>query len=179
MYPPAPMQTMNLERTVEDFVRANGLDERAADALRGCAPHVLHAVLERGDLAGAHNASSAVIGRIKDAQNAMPRDAMPGPSPHGPAGGRDSYAMHGGWGPPPTYPSAPTQSTSYLGRSVEDFIRANDLDERAADALRSCTPHVLQVVLERGDLAGVRNPSSAVLGRIKDAQNAMPRDAMP
>merc|ERR550514_1655203 len=159
------MQSMNLERTVEDFVHANGLDERAADALWNCAPHVQQAVLERGDLAGARNPSSAVLGRIKDAQNSMPRDAMPGPSPHGPAGGGAGY---GSWGPPAAYPSAPMQSTSY----VEDFIRANDLDERAVDALRNCAPHVQRVVLERGDLAGVRNPSSAVLGRIKDAQNA-------
>merc|ERR1719221_836959 len=54
---------------------------------------------------------------------------------------------------------------------VECFILVNSLDQRASDALRGCRPDVQQAVLQRGSVLETHNPSAAVLGRIRDAQN--------
>jgi hypothetical protein len=55
------------------------------------------------------------------------------------------------------------------GYSVEQFVTENELDERAIQTLMECSPHVQQVVMARGDLKDARNPSAALLGRIKEA----------
>lgn len=55
---------------------------------------------------------------------------------------------------------------------VDAFIAENELDDRAAESLRSSNPAVQQVVMSRGDLKDARNPSAALLGRIKDANNS-------
>jgi len=60
---------------------------------------------------------------------------------------------------------------------LESFIAVNCLDSRAADKLRSCPPAVQDAVLARGDLTDARNPSSAVLGRIKDAMMVLTEGA--
>merc|ERR1719361_1812811 len=52
---------------------------------------------------------------------------------------------------------------------VEEFIRNNRLDERAADALREAPADVQETVISRGDLSETRNPSSALIGRLRDA----------
>lgn len=122
---------------VEDFITSNALDERAADAVRGCNPGVQRIVIDRGSLEDARNPSSAVLGRIKDASSSA-----------------------GGWAPSPV---------GFV--SAQSFIKENGIDERAAEALVACKPSVQQAVLSRGSLKDARNPSSALLGRIKDAQN--------
>lgn len=162
-------QATTLASIVEDFIHANGLDERAAEALRSCQPFVQEAVMERGDLVGTRNPSSAVLARIKDAQ-------------HGPVGDRDGCAgglsnVRGAAGSDVTgygnRGGGQRRGRSYsLEEATEDFIHANYLDERAGEALRSCPPSVQEAVLDRGDLVGTRNPSSAVLARIKDIQSA-------
>lgn len=53
---------------------------------------------------------------------------------------------------------------------VEEFIVAQGLDERATTALREADPVVQQTVLEEGDVSQARNPSSLVIGRIRDAK---------
>mmetsp|Transcript_25306 Transcript_25306/g.72871 ORF Transcript_25306/g.72871 Transcript_25306/m.72871 type:complete len:373 (-) Transcript_25306:46-1164(-) len=54
---------------------------------------------------------------------------------------------------------------------VEDFIKNNEVDESAADMLRSASPTVQRTVLSRGELKTARNPSSALLSRIRDAKS--------
>lgn len=53
---------------------------------------------------------------------------------------------------------------------IEEFIQKNNVDDRAAEALRSCSVHLQKQVIETGDLTRTRNPSSVVLSRIRDAQ---------
>merc|ERR1719183_719278 len=97
--------------------------------------------MERGDVKDCRNPSSAILGRIKDAQKA---GSFGGSSPRGNATPED----------------------------VEQFIAEGGLDDRAQDALRGCPPDVQRVVIDRGPLTDTRNPSSAVLGRIRDAQGS-------
>ena len=52
---------------------------------------------------------------------------------------------------------------------VEDFIGENALDERAAAALREASPDLRDAVMMRGSLRDTRNPSAALLGRLRDS----------
>lgn len=125
---------------IDEFVRANDVDDRAANDLRDCPPDVQRKVLARGELSSARNPSAALLARIRDARVSTSVGNMMG-------GG----AMRG-------------------SADVEDFIKANDVDESAADSLRSSSPGVQRTVLARVDLRSVRNPSSALLARIRDAK---------
>lgn len=53
---------------------------------------------------------------------------------------------------------------------IEEFIRKNDVDESAAKSLQECPPDLQRVVLSRGELSTARNPSAALLTRIRDAR---------
>ncbi|CAK0879524.1 unnamed protein product, partial [Prorocentrum cordatum] len=55
-------------------------------------------------------------------------------------------------------------------QDLEVFIAASGIDDRAADTLRGCPPHVQQAVMARGDLTTAKNPSAAMLARIRDAE---------
>eukprot|EP00419_Tripos_fusus_P046466 CAMPEP_0172815088 /NCGR_PEP_ID=MMETSP1075-20121228/11576_1 /TAXON_ID=2916 /ORGANISM="Ceratium fusus, Strain PA161109" /LENGTH=316 /DNA_ID=CAMNT_0013654919 /DNA_START=95 /DNA_END=1042 /DNA_ORIENTATION=+ len=124
---------------IEDFIRANDVDDRAAADLKGCPPDVQRKVLARGELSSARNPSAALLARIRDAR----------------VSGSGSLGL----------------SNGMRGSSdVEDFIRANDVDESAADSLRSSSPTIQRAVLSRGELKTARNPSSALLARIRDAK---------
>jgi len=125
---------------IDDFIRANDVDDRAAADLRDCPPEVQRKVLARGELSSARNPSAALLARIRDA-----RASGGGGGGEG-AGGPRSNA------------------------DVEDFIRTNGVDESAADSLRSSSPTVQRAVLGRGELKTARNPSSALLARIRDAK---------
>jgi len=59
-----------------------------------------------------------------------------------------------------------------LAQRVDAFIDCNKIDARAAHALRDCGPAIQEVVINRGGLETVRCASSALLGRIRDAQEA-------
>jgi len=133
---------------VEAFIYANGLDGRAADALRTCPPEVAQAVMARGTLEGARNPSSAVLGRIKDAQALSCAPAQ-------------GLLAEGGF----------TGRVLSAGE-IETFLEEHGCDERAAEALRTAAPEVQAYVIERGSLKDARNPSSAVLGRLRDAASA-------
>lgn len=54
--------------------------------------------------------------------------------------------------------------------SIEEFIRNNGVDERGAEALRTAPPATQEAVLASGDFVGVKNPSSALMSRIRDAE---------
>jgi len=174
--PQAPASRSGFAATLEDFIRANGIDDRAADTLRQCSSRVQEAVLDRGDLHGTRNPSSALLSRIRDATPAhgsgngySDRDGQGGSSR---GYSRDDYGGHGGHGG--------KDARSYsMGDAVEEFIRANYLDERASEALRSCPPDCQEAVLNRGDLQGTRNPSSVLLSRLRDLQGPLPPPGRP
>mmetsp|Transcript_109600 Transcript_109600/g.199576 ORF Transcript_109600/g.199576 Transcript_109600/m.199576 type:complete len:595 (+) Transcript_109600:78-1862(+) len=136
------------EVQVEEFIQSNTLDERAADCLRNAGPDVQYAVMSRGNLHDARNPSSAALGRIKEAQQK--------------GAGR-------GYGGGNLYQRAVDDA---LAATVQAFVTQNNLDERAQDALMNSPSDVVQAVIGRGSLADAKNPSSAVLGRIKDAKAA-------
>lgn len=129
---------------IDDFIRSNDVDDRAANDLRDCPADIQRKVLARGELSTARNPSAALLARIRDARNS------------GTAGG---YRDSGGSG--------------RNGVEIEDFIKGNDVDESAADSLRSSSPTIQRAVLARGDLKSARNPSSALLARIRDAKSGI------
>merc|ERR1719356_983586 len=118
---------------IDDFVRSNDIDERAAADLRNCPGDIVRKVLARGELSTARNPSAALLARIRDA--------------------RSSPSVSGGG-----------------GAEVEEFIKNNDVDESAADMLRSSDASIQRTVIGRGELKTARNPSSALLSRIRDAK---------
>eukprot|EP00439_Symbiodinium_sp_Y106_P032446 s6723_g3.t2 len=131
------------EEEVQDFLEANDVDSRAAADLRECPVEVQRKVLARGDLHSARNPSAALLARIRDARSAASQ-------------------------PPASEGASPSASLE-----VEEFIRHNKVDESAADSLRGCSPSVQHAVLARGELKTARNPSSALLSRIRDAKNGV------
>jgi len=133
---------------LETFISENTLDDRAAELLRATAPEVQAAVMARGSLRDTRNPSSAVLGRIKDAQ-----------------AGQKQQSWGGGGN------AAPSSQPGLYG-NVDDFIQEYHIDQRAAEALRGASHDVQQAVLARGGLQDARNPSSAVLGRLRDAKQA-------
>jgi len=141
---------------LERFIKQNNLDERAVEALQSATPEVVRAVIDRGSLKETRNPSSAVLGRLKDAQS---------------SGGGKGYVGNGsGW-----MAGAPAM----MGwNPVAAFIRENNIDQRAADSLMSAPHDVQQFVLSRGGLENTRNPSSALLGRIRDAPTQMAESGM-
>eukprot|EP00435_Cladocopium_sp_Y103_P016704 s1619_g4.t1 len=66
--------------------------------------------------------------------------------------------------------SSDEESKPPTAEEVDEFIRHNKVDESAAQDLRECPPEVQKRVLGRGDLNSARNPSAAVLVRIRDAR---------
>merc|ERR1711953_1545727 len=56
---------------------------------------------------------------------------------------------------------------------LEAFIAESNLDQRAAGCLMSELPDVQKAVMSRGTLADCTNPSSALMGRIKDAKSSL------
>ncbi|CAJ1431069.1 unnamed protein product [Effrenium voratum] len=130
---------------VEAFIWENGLNERAADALRSVGPAVQRKVLEQGSLQGTREPSAACIGRIGKLQK--------------------SSAEPGRWQEP--FRGAENE--------VEQFILDNALDQSSSAILRSCSPDVQQLVLEQGSLASCREPSAGCVGRIRRAEAALGR----
>merc|ERR1712232_316243 len=53
---------------------------------------------------------------------------------------------------------------------VEAFLAEHGIDDSASNDLRGCPPEVQRLVLDRGTLADVTNPSRALIGRIKNAR---------
>ncbi|CAK9045204.1 unnamed protein product [Durusdinium trenchii] len=128
------------EDELEDFIKDNNVDSRAASDLRDCTGEVQRKVIARGDLSSARNPSAALLARIRDARN---------------SGGTVTRGHHAGGSTP----------------ELEEFIAHNKVDESAADSLRSCSPEVQRTVIARGELKTARNPSSALLSRIRDAKS--------
>jgi hypothetical protein len=135
----------------EKFIGANSLDERAANALRGCAPKVQQVAMGKGNLKGCTNPSAAMLGCIRDATETVAR-------------GRVSAVAQG---------DGPLVEPG----EVDKFLNEHpDLDERARGALHNCPPQVQRIVLDLGVLAQTSNRSfnvsACLLGRIRQAQRA-------
>jgi len=203
------------EDEVELFILECGLDERAADAMRSCAPRDQRFVIDRGSTQTTRNPSSAILGRIRDAKKAsaglggpamsnssgaggmsdyqqmlvallgIVQDASsssgsawsggsPGPGMMGGGGCggglRDGMSGGGGGGWKATRVAAQPGAGAEVSQEVADFVTQNNLDSRAANDFLTESPEVQAAVMARGDLAGTRNPSSAMLGRIRDAK---------
>merc|ERR550532_3513882 len=87
--------------------------------------------------------------------------------------GYSGYAGYGGYGAAADIPAATVPDMEALSPgAVDRFIVDNRLDDSAARLLRSERPEVQAAVIGRGSLADCRNPSSAVMGRIRDAKMA-------
>lgn len=60
-----------------------------------------------------------------------------------------------------------------LSDEIDKFVRDNTLDPAAARDLRQEIPSVQFAVLDRGDLKNCKNPSGALIGRIRDAKRGV------
>mmetsp|Transcript_33240 Transcript_33240/g.91593 ORF Transcript_33240/g.91593 Transcript_33240/m.91593 type:complete len:566 (+) Transcript_33240:217-1914(+) len=158
---------------VERFISENLLDEKAATNLRQEPPQIQRAVIDRGSLRECTNPSSALIGRIRDAKlqvkygSSGPMDPLPSR-----AGG--VAGLGSGGNAPDIGARAASANSQEGGSKVEQFIAENRLDEGAARALRAELPDVQNAVMDRGSLMACANPSSAVMGRIRDAKLQRP-----
>jgi len=165
---------------LERFIVDNKLDDVAAQNLRAEAPQIQRLVMDRGSLAECLNPSSAVIGRIRDAKLQVKYGASPDACRGGRTGLGPGGPLTGGSNDPLGYSTLQQQALqsdsqqqgyrAVAGDEVEAFIRMNRLDETAARNLRAEPPRVQAAVLDRGSLAECMNPSSALIGRIRDAK---------
>merc|ERR1719296_258902 len=71
-----------------------------------------------------------------------------------------------GMGAAPAMPGAPPPGSN---PEVEAFIATNPVDFQAASRLRALPPHLQRHVLMRGTLSGVRDSSSVLMSRVRDA----------
>lgn len=162
---------------VEKFILDNGLDERATDSLMSCSPQVQRMVIDRGGLSETRNPSSCVLGRIKDAKAGsgggswgsppmMMMQMMKGMMMKGGFGKGGGMSGFGGGGK--------GFGGGCKGGDIRRFCEENWLDDDAATQLMNESKAVQAAVMARGSLADARNPSAAVLGRIKDAKRSSP-----
>merc|ERR1719215_327964 len=140
---------MGLEDDVEDFIKRSAVDDRAAAVLRGEDEKTQRAVLDRGEMSDCTNPSAALMARIRVAKESSGGGSARPRSPP-----RGSGPMEG----------APTQ------KEIDDFIKDNDIDERAARQLKESSGAVQKNVLDRGGLTDCRNPSAVCLARLRDAK---------
>lgn len=64
----------------------------------------------------------------------------------------------------------PPQPGDASADEVDAFVVTNNLDAHAAQIFRGERPLIQRMVLDRGSLLECKNPSSAVMGRIRDAK---------
>lgn len=147
---------------VEEFVLSNQLNERAAHALRTVPPAVQQAVLDLGGLQGCRDPSAGCLGRIH-------RFQMQGLPVHLTDPGLGVLNLNGALqrleGAAAGFPLAVSQE------EIDTFIIANNVNERAANALRTVGPVVQRAVIDLGSLLSCRDPSAGLLGRIHRAQS--------
>lgn len=171
---PCTDQGVDMSTEVEAFIITNGLDERAAKALREEPSAVQTVVIQRGGCAECSNPSATVLGRIRDANHAGIGKGGKG------KGGWDPWSMMAAaakgawdWGPYARSAAAAYGKGGGKGKGalaeVEMFIAEMGLDEASAKSLRQTTPMVQAAVIARGSVKTCKNPSSAIIGRIAEA----------
>jgi len=122
---------------VDQFCIDNGIDEEASNQLKELEIDMQREVLGRGPLSDARNPSAVLLSRI--------RQLRTGGAKRGGGSGRDR---------------------EYWNRKIADFVRDNDLDDRARTCLQESDEDVLQELFRR-PLTDARNPSAVVLSRIR------------
>ncbi|CAE8650944.1 unnamed protein product, partial [Polarella glacialis] len=159
----------DLFRRVEEFLSGGLADERSQDVLRGCAPHVQEEVVARGGLGGTRNPSAVLLSRIRDAEGGDPARKGAGKGPPPPQ--QVAYEA-----PPPFSGVSQRPRRGPSPREVEDFLDYYRIDRESAESFMACHPEVQQEIMDHG-LEGARNPSSALLARIRDLGDRQPRSA--
>lgn len=134
----------SLDAAVLRFISSHDVDDKAASALCNAAPTVQRIVMERASFKNIHNPSAAVMAQIRDLSTVT----LP---PKG-----DALAG----------------SARPVDAAVLDFIRTHDLDNQAANALRSVSSALQQSVMQKVDFARVRNPSAVVMAHLREAVSA-------
>lgn len=125
---------------VDEFLKRNEVDPRAAGDLRDCPPDLQRKVLDRGDLNSARNSSAALIVRIRDARMDA-KDASRGP--------RTNQGL----------PST---------KELNEFIQQYGVDEEGAAALRSASPTMKRNVLNSNEFANSHNINALLVARIRN-----------
>lgn len=129
---------------VEAFLTVNPVDQGTGFRFRALPLNLQRLVMMRGSLVGTRDPSAVLMSRVRDAIQ---------------SGGSNVGGM-GTPQPPPSSLSSP---------EVEAFIASNPVDFQAASRLRSLPPHLQRMVLIRGSLSGVRDSSSVLMSRVRDA----------
>jgi len=135
---------------IEWFISDNDLNERSSEALRGASAIVQRSVLEQGSLNGCREPSAGCIGRIAKAQREISNGTTYAAGP----------AFHA------------QQPVGASPREVEAFVAENELNERAAEALRGVSPMIQKIVLDGGPLQGCRDVNAGCIGRLAKAQKS-------
>lgn len=141
-----------LEEDVGRFMTESGVDGPAARELISEPPEIQWAVMQRGPVRSAANPSAALIGRIRDAKNGMHRFG---------AGAAVAPML-----PPAIINAEPGKPLS----EVDKFIMDNRLDQSAASSLKGENADVQRMVIQQGPLVNCRNPSGALMSRIRAAR---------
>lgn len=149
----------NLNDEVEEFVRANNLDERAQNCLAESDASVIRQLLAT-PLTDARNPSAVVLSRMRQ----IKQDSVSGRGP------KDSGYRGGGGGRNESSGGGRGGGRGGLEREIKEFIRSNDLDERASNCIRESSEEVITILLERGPLSHARNASAMALSRIRQIQ---------
>jgi len=145
---PVPGQLVGMTPTadpeVEAFLTTNPVDQGTGFRFRALPLNLQRLVMMRGSLVGTRDPSAVLMSRVRDAIQ---------------SGGSNVGGM-GAPQPPPAQLSSP---------EVEAFIATNPVDFQAASRLRALPPHLQRHVLMRGTLSGVRDSSSVLMSRVRDA----------
>lgn len=136
---------------VEAFLALNPVDSGTASRFRALPLSLQRMVLVRGSLVGTRDPSAVLMSRVRDAISngggaaVMAMSAMSTPT----------------FGPGPPPPGSNPE--------VESFLQSNPVDFQAASRLRALPPNLQRLVLIRGSLSGVRDASSVLMSRVRDA----------
>merc|ERR1712185_605055 len=114
-----------------------------------------------GSLASASNKSSALMSRIGKAKREAGISGKGGAMMAQTQGMHGMGGMHGGMG---------AKRGEKGGSNIQKFIDENGIDDRAARELLKEPPAIQEAVINGGPLTGAKNPSSAVVGRIRNAK---------
>lgn len=141
--------SLTADPEVEAFLAINPVDQQAAARFRALPLELQRLVLARGgSLVGTRDPSAVLMSRVRD-------------------------AMSGGTTPKST---PAQQNSNHLtvaqlasNPQIEAFLAENPVDFQVAQRLRALPPHMQRVVLIRGGLSAVRDPSSVLMSRIRDA----------
>lgn len=129
---------------VEAFLAVNPVDQGTAFRFRALPLNLQRLVMMRGSLVGTRDPSAVLMSRVRDAIQSGGANVGLGAVPL----------------PPPSTSSNP---------EVEAFLSANPVDFQAASRLRALPQHLQRLVLIRGSLSGVRDASSVLMSRVRDA----------